>query len=362
MGDGKDAATVVLAGPTRDQSVRTPKRSSRPAIELVRGTFVGRYVIVDELGEGGMGVVYAAYDPELDRKVALKVLRPERAAQDDASARLVAEARALAKLSHPNVVSIFDVQTVDGQVVLAMEFVDGQTVDEWLTREPRTWREILAVFAAAGRGLAGAHAAQFVHRDFKPNNVMIAHDAPHAVRVLDFGLAQTASLTTDDQEVETLATSGEGTSDSGHHGDSGRLTHTGFAVGTPRYMSPEQRRGRRVDARSDQFSFCVALWESLFGEPPHAGTSRSEVARAAARGVLREPKRGRAPAFVVRALRRGLQPDPDARFASMEALLAALRRDPSKRRRQVALASVGGVFVLGAGVGLGRIDAPPSSP
>jgi tetratricopeptide (TPR) repeat protein/predicted Ser/Thr protein kinase len=253
------------------------------------GDQLGRYVLLARLGEGGMGVVYAAYDPELDRKVALKLLRHT---SDDARERLRDEARAIAKLQHPNVVAVHDVGDAGGDVFVAMEHVDGVTLSRWL-QSSRSPAEIIAVFAQAGRGLAAAHAAGLVHRDVKPSNIIIGNDG--RARVLDFGLARARA------------------------GDDS-------VVGTPAYMAPEQQRGERVDARADQYAFCLALWEALGGTPP----GRSD-------GDARSPDE--VPDRVVRALRRGLAASRDDRFPSLDAVLHELAPpEPRGRRWMIATA------------------------
>ncbi|MBC8072186.1 MAG: serine/threonine protein kinase, partial [Deltaproteobacteria bacterium] len=230
---------------------------------------VGRFIIVERVGAGAMGVVYAAYDAELDRKVAIKVLRPS---GDDSGLRLrlVREAQAMARLSDPNVVGVFEIGEHDGNGFVAMEFVRGSTLREWLAAAKRSPSAILGAYVQAGRGLAAAHVAGIVHRDFKPDNVLVdaeldAQGAPR-VRVTDFGLAQTGALS----EAATSLTSGAMPSDL-------LVTRAGVRVGTPGYMAPEQILGEPTDARSDQFAFCVALWEALAGERPFAGKSASQV-------------------------------------------------------------------------------------
>ena len=290
---------------------------------LRRGDSLGRYMVLEPLGAGGVGVVYAAYDPELDRKVAVKLLRSDlfaRSGKRRARSRLRREAQALARLSHPNIVAVYDTGTVDDQVFVAMEFVAGRTLGRWHSEartrgEPRPWRQVLATFAQAGRGLVAAHAAGVIHRDFKPGNVMIGDDG--RVRVLDFGLA-----------ISSLPATGG-------------VTPRGAEppAGTPAYMAPEQAAGAPTDERSDQFSFCCALYEALYGSLPFAGeTARDYLARAAA-GELREPPVGsNVPARVWRAVARGLDPDPDQRHLSMDALVAELERDPYAGRRRAATA------------------------
>ncbi|MEA2604056.1 MAG: eukaryotic-like serine/threonine-protein kinase [Acidobacteriota bacterium] len=313
---------------------------------------VGRYVVLERIGAGGMGVVYAAYDPELDRKVALKLLRPDRAgAAGEAALRLQREAQAIARLSDPHVVAVYDAGTLGEQVFVAMEFVEGRTLREWLKAEPRSWSEILKVFLAAGWGLAAAHDAGLVHRDFKPDNVLLGTDG--RIKVADFGLARPvgdadpgggeAALMESPGSRGLLATP---------------LTEWGVAMGTPAYMAPEQLRGERADARSDQFSFCVALWEALYGRKPFAGESFREMLDAERRGEIVEPPAGTGvPARILPILRRGLAVSPEARYPGMAELLHDLERDPSVvRRRWLALAAV--VLVTGAiFAGLGYFQA-----
>lgn len=265
-----------------------------------------------------MGMVYSAWDPQLDRKVAVKVVRSD-VADPDAMSRLIDEARSLAKLRHPNVVTIYDVGESNGRVWLAMEFVSN-TLRQWLMGKPKP-REILAVFEQAGRGLMAAHRAHLVHRDFKPSNVLL--DESGRAIVADFGLARSQK-----------------------HVDEGA---TGRA-GTPYFMSPEQFDGRAIDARSDQFSFCVCLYDSLFGVHPFEGDSTLERQIAALEGRFRRPsRRGEAPLGILSVLARGLQHDPDRRFDDMEALLDALIDRPRRRRRWTAGSSIAGVGIL-AGV------------
>jgi tetratricopeptide (TPR) repeat protein/predicted Ser/Thr protein kinase len=335
---GQSTATVNLiprGGPWPAEGMEPIQAAER----LGLGAQVGRYVIVGTVGEGGMGVVYAGYDPELDRKVALKVLRPERAASPNARARLLREAQAIARLSHPNVVAVHDAGTFGEQVFVAMEYVDGRTLRQWLKEEERSWREVVDLFRIAGQGLAAAHAAGLVHRDFKPDNVLIGKDG--RVRVADFGLARPVEPP---EAEETLEASGD---------RSPGLTSWGMVLGTPGYMAPEQLRGLSSDARSDQFSFCVALYEALYGERPFAG----EVADAAERGDIRPPREdARVPAWLRDVVLRGLSADPARRWASMDELLRELARDPGAvRRRWLAAAAVllagGGLLAWGSALG-----------
>ena len=320
-----------------------PRDSRAEALE--RGAAAGRYVILDRIGAGGMGVVYAAYDPELDRRVALKLLRTDRFAAPG-HLRLLREAKALARLTHPNVVAVHDAGTFGDQVFVAMELVEGETLRQWLEAGSRSWREVLDRLLAAGRGLAAAHAAGLVHRDFKPENVLLGRDG--RVRVVDFGLAKALA---DAAEEEPAAP------DSGGELAS-PLTEWGAVLGTPAYMAPEQIRGIAADARSDQFSFCVALYEALYGERPFAGKGPREIAEAVARGVPREAPAGtKVPGWLRAVVLRGLKADPEERYPDMDVLLRDLERDPAAvRRRWLVAAAI--VLVAGAVFGsLGYIQA-----
>ncbi|AKJ05408.1 serine/threonine protein kinase [Archangium gephyra] len=303
--------------------------SREPAPVLSRGTAVGRYLVLERSGEGAMGVVYAAYDPELDRKVALKLLRPSGDTSEVAEqrrARLQREARSLARLSHPHVVAVFDVGTRGEQVFIAMEWVDGVTLRQWLAERPRDWREVLEVLRRAGEGLAAAHATGLIHRDFKPDNVLVGRDG--RVRVSDFGLARPV----DTEPAPPGAATGQGT----------ELTRSGPLAGSPAYMAPEQLKGSAASALSDQFSFCVTLHEALFGERPFAATSLGQASSAVGRNI---------PGSVRQVLQRGLQVEPGARYPSMAALLEALER-PLRRtgRRTAAVVALGVVAAAGLGV------------
>ncbi|MEM9461405.1 MAG: serine/threonine-protein kinase [Myxococcota bacterium] len=279
-------------------------------------TRVGRFVLLDRLGAGGMGAVYSAFDPQLDRRVAIKVLHGGGHGDDEPShgnERLLQEARALARLSHPHVVTVYEVGTVGDRVFIAMELVDGETLDRWLRRRP-PWREVLRVFRLAGRGLAAAHGEGLVHRDFKPSNVMLGSDG--RVLVLDFGLARVQMLPDllDSARIRAGVSLPDGAPD-----------ETRAVVGTPRYMSPEQFAGEPVDHRSDQFSFCVSLFEALFDTRPYPGSSLTELAGAVHQGPAPTvPRKSPIPRRICAAILRGLSPHPEARHPSMEALLAGL--------------------------------------
>jgi tetratricopeptide (TPR) repeat protein/tRNA A-37 threonylcarbamoyl transferase component Bud32 len=312
---------------------------------LARGTSFGRYTILEPLGRGAMGKVYAAYDSELDRKVALKILHTTRDRPDGRRrGRLLREAKAIAKLHHPNVVVIHDAGTIDDRVFLAMEHVDGQTLASWLAQRARTRKEILEVFVAAGRGLGAAHAAGLVHRDFKPQNVMVGNDG--GVRVMDFGLArQIGDVDVARSEPDALPS---GVNDVIQRSEE-PLTRTGDLIGTPLYMAPEQFKTRQADARSDQFSFCVALYRALYGAHPFGGGKLGELIAAVTAGRVRPPPpKSAVPPWLRRALLRGLAVDPAVRWESMDALTAALSRDPARqRRRWLAGAAAAGALIAG---------------
>jgi tRNA A-37 threonylcarbamoyl transferase component Bud32/tetratricopeptide (TPR) repeat protein len=330
------------------------KADPEPAAQLQRGDTVGRFVVLGLVGRGGMGEVYAAYDPELDRKVAVKLVRPRQSRARDDRGRLLREAQAIAKLSHQNVVVIYDVGTIDQRVFIAMEFVEGSTVGSWLKKAPRSRREILDVFLKAGAGLAAAHQAGLVHRDFKPDNVMIGDDGQ--VRVMDFGLARQVlgdkeenQPTDETTGVESVEDASRPLSTSGAYLRAA-VTQTGVRLGSPAYMSPEQfLGGAGVDARTDQFSFSVALYEALYGERPFAGETVLAIQVNVLEGELRPaPPQSRVPKWIRRVLLRGLSIDPVARFPSMAALLSALADDPALRTRKWALAGVAVAAVLGS--------------
>jgi len=332
-----------------------------------RGEQVGRYLILERVGQGGMGIVYAAWDPELGRRVAIKLLRTDKQHAEGRTvgqARLQREAQAMARLNHPNVISVYDVGTVGEGVFVAMEFVEGTTLKKWVKEKPRSWSEVLDTFLEAGRGLAGAHAAGLVHRDFKPDNVLMGKDG--RVRVTDFGLAREAG----DEDDPALITLPPGEVPDESPGLA-QLTQQGHAVGTLMFMSPEQRRGEAPDARADQFSFCVALYWALYGAWPfdrqrssqrgpesgpgssHKGTSRPSDRANDPRpvdpttGAFEPPRDAKVPAFLRQAIMRGLSPQPKDRFPSMEALLSRLEYRPRRMRWVAAAASLTLVAAVG---------------
>ncbi len=281
---------------------------------------IGRFIVLEPLGEGGMGFVYAAYDETLDRKIAIKVLRPESADKPAATREhLLREAQAMARVSHSNIVTVHEIGSVDDQVFIAMEFIRGRTLAAWISTGPHPWRETVERLLHAGRGLAAAHAAGLVHGDFKPANVMLGDNG--AVKVLDFGLARLH----EPHEAHAFAD---------------RDTTDEPTSGTPAYMAPELLRGEPATQRSDQFSYCVSLYEALYAQDPFA----SEVEVLA--GQIAEPPTSVVvPAALLRIIRRGLALDPARRFPSMPALLAALEAT-LRRRRRLGLVPVG-VALLG---------------
>jgi tetratricopeptide (TPR) repeat protein len=270
---------------------------------LERGASVGRFLIVDRLGAGGTGVVYKAFDPKLDRPVLLKLLHAGDGDLEVLRDRLLREAQALGRLSHPNVVAVHDVGTFGGDAFVAMEFVEGATLSQWLEQAPRSQREILEAFRAAGRALAAAHQAGLVHRDFNPDNVIVGNDG----RV--------------------------------------RVAGAGAITGTPRFLAPEQHRGQSVDERADQFSFCVSLYFALHRRYPFAADSAEGYREAVLDGRIEEaPPGAKVPRWLRSVLLRGLAVRPEARWPSMQALLAALSQDPGRTlRRRVAAASAASI-------------------
>jgi tetratricopeptide (TPR) repeat protein len=346
------AETLAAAGGERG--------SDDPSASLPPGTEISHFIVERPLGAGGMGVVVAARDRLLDRRVAIKVLRHGfGGGADRAAARLLREARAMALLQHPGVVTVFEVGTHDGRIFLAMELVDGATLGQWLGEAPRTWREIVDVFARAGRGLAAAHRLGMVHRDFKPENVLVGRDGQ--VRVTDFGLV---GMARGDDDFAPGADRAGGPPSSLDQ----PLTHTGALLGTPRYMAPEQHLHMPVTAKADQFAFCVALHEALYGAPPFPGQSLHELRGRVLSGEPTPPPAGAerdAPPRLRGIVLRGLALAPDARWPDMAALLDALTRDPSLARRRWAVAAGGAAVVGAAAIGLavlGRSAEPPPCP
>ncbi len=345
MHDRRDAQSPAQWGPVAAGS-QIPQR-------------LGRYVILERIGAGMMGVVYTAYDPTLDRKVAIKVLhgRIRGSAAAEARHRLVREARSMARLSDPHVVPVYDAGIVSGsgedEVFLAMEFVEGLDLEAWLqaleAQVPPSRlkvQKIVQVFLHAARGLAAAHDAQVVHRDFKPTNVLVTKD-DHA-KVTDFGLAR---LPNEEEPVPTNPPTAD---------LNVSLTATGDVLGTPAYMAPEQHEGIPASESSDQFSFCIALYEALYGHPPFEGSTYAKRALAVVEGrYVQPPTDTLVPAKVGAALQRGLDRDMSARYPDMSALIADLERamhEPTPRRRGIW---VGGILLVAAAIGALTLSKPP---
>ncbi|HEX8106278.1 MAG TPA: protein kinase, partial [Kofleriaceae bacterium] len=371
---------------------------------------IGRFILLEPLGAGAMGEIYAAYDEQLDRKVALKLVRGGSPLTVKADERLLREAQTLAQVSHPNVVQIYEAGTYNGRLFIAMELVRGKTLTSWLgdtAQLPRAvgQREILRQFIAAGRGLEAAHAAGVAHRDFKPDNVLVGDDG--RVRVVDFGLARAlgeqpepaeasgeiegapSPVIPDDiasgptvvlepaapAEPHPFSTSGAtidlpAPAPAARSGSTGRdpgasaprlkaalrLTETGTVMGTPFFMAPEQMRGAIADRRSDQFSFCVALYHALYDSFPFSGRSLNELRDSMQSDEVEFSSGVPVPGFVRRALHRGLSVDPAHRFATMGELLAAL--SPRVRRHRGWIVAAG-LLVIAAAVALVmRLQAP----
>ena len=354
---GPDVTAETRPIPEADQIAEFEAELELPKVRP--GQSLGRYVILRQLAAGGMSVVYVAYDPELNRQVALKVMRPGGPEGDAAaSERLLREAQAMAQLSHVNVVHVYDVGVVDQRVYMAMEYVRGETLEEWLESATRSWQDIVHVLVRAGRGLAAAHAVGLVHLDFKPRNVLVGEDGE--VRVVDFGLARPPRsgdsldepLRESDVEprvVKDLMTT------------SGRLivpiTQYGMVMGTPGYMAAEQLAGEGADARSDQFAFAATAWYALYNARPFSGKTSRELNHAVMIGKVTPPPAGRqVPPRIRRLLERGLSNDPDERHASLAELLDGLEADPARPARRAALGLGALLLVAAAGYGLARSD------
>jgi serine/threonine protein kinase len=380
----QDPATQP-AGPT--PAAEALRAAATPSPSAKSAARIGRYAILRALGEGGMGVVYVAYDEELDRKVAVKLLRDADSSQPEQRLRIQREAQAMARVAHPNVVAVYEVGEHDGQVYIAMEFVDGTTLAEW-QRSTRPWGEVLEMYQNAGQGLLAAHQAGLVHRDFKPDNVLVGRDG--RPRVADFGLARNemlgqavaggagqssdaldasvrARLRQERAAAEAATEPGAEVKTARLAGDGGLLqsplTQAGAILGTPAYMSPEQHDGQPTDARSDQFSFCAALWEALYGQRPFAGDTLLSLSFNVLQGRLRPIPAGTVvPGRIGRALQKGLSVDPAARFPSMAELLQAIdvdpRRDPTGAvfgRRLFSWACIATLLINQAFLGAARL-------
>ena len=273
------SSLLVGVGRTFDRGVDLPLQGK-----------LGRYELVAEIGRGAMGSVYSAHDPLLAREVALKILHKNAGNLD--------EARALARLAHPNVVSVYDVGEEDGRVWIAMERASGETLGAWLRSAPRTWEAILGVFVQAARALEAAHAAGVVHGDFKPDNVLVARDG--SVKVMDFGLARLHDVARDDR----------------------------LLAGTPAYMAPEQLEGGEATPASDQFAFATTLHEALYGARAYAAPTMTELRDQMRNArVLQRPAHARGvPDWVFPIVARGVEIDPRFRFPSMRDLASAITK------------------------------------
>jgi eukaryotic-like serine/threonine-protein kinase len=346
---------------------------------------VAQFVLLERLGGGGMGVVFAAFDEKLERKVAIKLVATQ-GGDGRAQERLLREAQAQARLSHPNVVTVYEVGALpEGQLFIAMELVKGETLREWQRSEKRSWQDILSRYAAAGEGLAAAHSSSIVHRDFKPDNILVGEDG--RVRVADFGLAFAAEPGTPASRPPSISdasasgrletSSGSPSARPGRPGRPGTapvatagrsarspmLTAAGTVAGTPGYMAPEQLSGAAVDARTDQFSFCVALYEALYDERPYADFAFLHEERPAMRRSDPDPSH---PRWLWDVIVRGLSLEPDQRFASMDELLALLtrNRDLARRRTRLAGLTLGATAVIGISIAVltARQAPPPPCP
>ncbi|MFO0635560.1 MAG: serine/threonine-protein kinase [Nannocystaceae bacterium] len=321
-----------------DDTRVVPPEPARPSVPQR----LGRYVVVGELGEGGMGLVLRGYDSKLRREVALKLLRTTPGASGGA-AQIIREARAMARISHPNLVSIYDVEQDGDDAFIAMEFVEGETLHAWLRREPRPWSRVLELFLGAGQGLAAAHAAGVIHRDFKPTNVLVGTD--ERARVTDFGIAHDLAELDHDARVTDDAAVAPG--------------HSVTAVGTPPYMAPEQHAGGEVGAAADQYAFCVALYEALYGVRPFVGVDLRALEQAKRTQPPRAPVEAASatPAWLRLAVVRGLAPAAGDRWPSMEALLHALARGQARARARRLWLAAGAVATIGIGVAVvQRVD------
>jgi tetratricopeptide (TPR) repeat protein/tRNA A-37 threonylcarbamoyl transferase component Bud32 len=334
-----DACSELMTWAAADQVDRSRAPEPRPFIgQLAPGSHIDRYQILGAVGRGGMGEVYAAYHPDLDRRIALKVMHDSADGANERRARLLREARAIARLSHPNVITVHDAGTFEDRVYIAMEFVEGDTIDVWLRAQPRTWREILDVFIAAARGLAAAHAAGVIHRDFKPQNVMIGRDG--SVRVMDFGLAR----------LEDEPNTYEPGLELKRPAPASTVTKSGRVVGTPGYIAPEQFRHEPLDGRADQFSFCVALHEALYGRRPASGLPGRSARPDADVDGAKSSQAASVPSWLRAVIARGLAEERALRFASMDALIRALVKGRTRpRRRNIGIGIGLAIALLGLG-------------
>jgi serine/threonine protein kinase len=290
-----------------------------------------------------MGVVFAAHDLQLERKIAIKLVRPQPLGALSATDRrswLMREARAMAQISHPNVVAVHDIGTLGDQMFIAMEYVEGKTLCVWLSEQNRSWRDVLSMFVQAGRGLAAAHSGGILHRDFKPENVLV--DKHGRVRLVDFGLARLAEVGKSEHLNADNRRDGADTNDAYQLSKSDiAVTERGKFAGTPAYMAPEQLMGKPMDEKTDQYSFCVALFQGLYGSLPFSADSLGALLEQIRHSRVNETsKASDVPASLRQAVLRGLSPDPADRFPSMGVLLDQLERELVVLRRRSLIEAI----------------------
>ena len=291
----------------------------------IEGPTIGRYVFRRWMGTGGMGVVVAAHDPELEREVAIKLVLAD---SEQSRARLKREAQAMARLSSPNVVTVYEVMWIGERAGIVMELVDGEDLASWQRSARPRWRDVVAAYVQAARGLAAAHRAGLVHRDFKPSNAL--RDRDGVVRVTDFGLVRSGPADGKEDESADVTPPIDAAASF-----TSTLTRTGSIVGTPAYMAPEQHLRAPVDARTDQWALACSLYEALYGYRPFVGEDRQTLAAAVTSGVPRpEPSDSEVPRRIRTVIRRALASRPEDRFADMEALIGAL--SPPRRASRIA--------------------------
>ena len=320
-GRTQDARPRQTPAATLDAAVQGAALTDETRV-VVQTSRVGRFTLIREIGSGGMGSVFVAYDEQLDRRVALKILSHAPAGIHKKRARTLREARAAARVSHPNIIAVYEVGEVEGNIYIAMEYVEGSTLLQWQTQNNRSWSEIVAMYLQAGEALLAAHEAGVVHRDFKPDNVLVGLD--ERPRVVDFGLAH---VDLSDDSMETEPSPELPAPPANALPASPRLTLPGMIAGTPGYMSPEQHQGGSVGSSSDQWSFCAALFEALYGYLPFSGKTLHSQAEHVVGTPRPRPADTKVPDEIHRALLRGLATRPEQRFPSMAELLAILAQE-----------------------------------
>ena len=329
----KDKNEICEGEDTLCEDTLCEESDSPKVVDLAAGERIHRFHILELIGKGGMGAVYKAYDPELDRRIAIKILAVSNQHDETASlphARIKREAKALARLNHTNVVSIYDVGTYNESVYIAMEYVEGKTLRAWLADTNPRPKEIIDVFVAAGRGLQAAHAQGIVHRDFKPENLIVAGDG--RVKILDFGLATAAGF--DEIEFGDTSSGSDSELSSSDQHLATPLTEHGTLLGTVVYMAPEHFLKQDLDEKTDQFSFCVTLFEALYGQRPFAGKTTNKLERNVRLGRITIPKQASVPDWIQRILLRGLSVSKEDRYPAIADLLSELQDDPEIRRMQ----------------------------